>query len=48
MPEAFDDRRWLLIIGFHQRHRLARYVGDGELPLNVRIQQCLGDGLIDF
>src|SRR6266704_538628 len=45
MPEAFDGRRQLFIIGFRQ---CVEFVGASEWPLNVRIRQCLVDGLIDL
>ena len=53
MPEVFATRQ-LLVIGLHQRgqivqrHRLARDVGDRELPLHVRVFQRLVDGGMDL
>ena len=38
MPEAFDDRRQLFIIGFRQ---CGEFVGASELPLNVGFSSAL-------
>jgi hypothetical protein len=51
---GFDDRCELLVVRLHQacefiqRHRLARYVGNGQLTLHIGIFQRLVDRPVDF